>query len=338
MTTALILLLATSAFADEIMLNSGDTVEAEIVSVDHTGMTVKTAEKTVEYAPADLDPQYYYGEWSDRAGKDAESHLRLAVFAFENGMFNQARSHYRKAQALDKALVEKFEAEIVPQIKEGIAAKLLAMARSAFAAKDYHKAEEIVAKILTRLEDTKAAAEARDILADVHLWELDHDQERLLKRLTQYLPKDEAEALRVRDRIASRVAPIEKRIDNARNTVTRGLRTTSANRSKDIFKEAGLEFERQVKAVDKRVAEAGDDAALKEYLAGVREIAVREGVDAYLHAGNVYMVRTSFNDAKKMAAAALAVDPASVKAKKFNEEVIEAEKQNSRWWTTAARR
>lgn len=342
--TILVLALTLTAFAvspaqaEEILLNTGSGIEGTIQSVDQTSMTVKTKDgETVELMRGAVDPHFYYTAWSKRMEQTAENHLRVAVFTFENGLFNQARSQYRKAQSKDKELVKKFEAEIVPDIKEGIAQKLLGMARAAVEANEYRKAETIAVKLLTRLEDTKAAEEARTLIASVHTWELDNDQERLIKRLTSKLPKDEKKALRTRTRISDRAGPIEKHIKDARAMVTKALGEKSQNRQKGIFEQAAKKFEAQVRAVDKLLKDATEDEALTHYLQGLREIAVREGVDAWLAAGNVNVSRRSFPAAIKQGEKALALDPDSAKAKKFVAEATEASRYNNGWFNTVAR-
>lgn len=332
------LAVAGTAIAEEILLNSGSGIEGEITSVDQESMKVKTEDgKNITLLRGAVDPHFYYSAWKERMEQTAENHLRVAVFAFENGLFNQARSQYRQAQRKDKELVKKFEEEIVPEIKEGVAEKLLAMAQAAVAAKDYRRAETIASKLLTRLENTAAAAEARDLIASVHLWEMDNDQQRLAKRLARHLPKDEAKAVRDRDRIVNRTAPIERRLDTARRSMTRGLRETSATRSRGHFRSAAKEFERQVKALDKLIEDAGEDTALVEYLNGLREIGVREGVDAWIAAGNVDLSRSSFQNALEAGNNALALDAESAKAQKFVAEVRQAEQYNNGWFTTYAR-
>lgn len=328
----LVLALAAVAVGEEVLLNDGGAIEGEVVSADKTGVTVKHGEKSTLVGPDELDPHYYYTQWSKRITKgDAQAHLDIAVYAFENGLFNQARSQYRKAQRIDKELTKKFEEEVIPELKEGVAAQLLDKARKAIDDGDYKTAEKIVAKILTRLENTRAAAQAREVLASVHLWELNKDQEKLVKHLARYLPKDEEKALKSREKVAAKLGPIEKRIDRARGKVTKGLRTKTSNRQKGVFQSAAKDFESAIKMIDKAIAEAGDDQAFVEYANELRSIAVREAIDAYVHAGGVLMVRSSFNDALEMANKALALDPDSAAAKKFYQETLRAS-QTGGWW------
>ena len=333
LTLALILGLAGLAHAaDEVILNDGGLVKGDIEKVDQTGITLKTDDKSLLIKAGSLDAHYYYEQWAKRIKKDAEQHLRLGVYAFENGMFNQARSQYRKAQALDKELVKKFEDEIVPRIKEGVAAQLLGLVRAAMARKDWHQAERIAAKILTQLEDTQAAAEAREALASVHLWQLNSDQERLLKRLKRYLPKDEAKALVEQARIVKKLEPVQRKIDKARGLVTKGLRTKSPNRQKGIFEKAAKDLENVVKTLDKLLAEAADDEALKAHIEETRTIAVREAIEAYVHAGNVYLIRRSYDKGLEVANKALLLDPDSAHAKRFQKQVLAGSQMRNGWW------
>jgi hypothetical protein len=153
-----------------------------------------------------------------------------------------------------------------------------------------------------------------------------------VKRLSRYLPKDAKASLKTRERVSARAAPIERRIDKSRRLKTRALRTKSANRQKGIFEQAAKQFESQVKSIDKLMDTAADDEALMAYLGGLREIAVREGVDAWIDAGNVNMVRSSFPNALKQGNRALALDPDSAKAKKFVAEVTQNASQNNLFW------
>ena len=318
--------------ADEVLMLTGDSIEGEIQAVNKDGITVLAQGKTVVIAPSDLDPHYFYTQWSKRIDKDAESHLRLAVYAFENGMFNQARSQYHKAERLDKDLVKKFETEIVPQIKEGIADHLLDLARRAVKREDWKQAKSVASKILTEMEDTKAAEEARQVLASVHLWQLNADQERFVTSMVRYLPKEEADAIKTQERVVKKIAPIETKIRKAQDLVTKGLRTKSTNRSKDVFKTAAKRFEKAIKDLDKLAATAAGDDALLAYIDEVRAVAVRDAINAYIHAGSVYLIRRAYDDALGMANDALALDPESPEANGFYQRVLRGSQMRSGWY------
>jgi len=328
----LLALLASPALADEILLNDGSAVEGKIQAVDHTGISVQTADKVVQIAPADLDVHYYYEEWAKRAGKDAESHLRLAVFAYENGLFNQARSQYRKAQRLDKDLVKKFEEEVIPRIKEGIAQSLLTLARQSIAKKDWDQAKRVIAKILTQLEDTEAADEARKALGSVHVWQLDEDEKRLMRTVAKYLPRDEEKALKAQAAIVKKLAPLDSRMQKAKNLVAKGLQTKSTNRQKSTFQTAAKRFEGIIKDLDKVAADAASDEALAAYVGEMRTTAVREAIDAYVHAGSVYLIRRDYQGALGMANKALALDPDNPHAKRFYEETLRGSQMRNGWY------
>lgn len=326
-----VLALAGVATAEEVLLNDGTSVEAEIQSVDQNGMTVLYEGKTHTAKPEDVDAHFYYEQWAKRVQKDAEGHLRLAVFAYENGMFSQARSQYRKAQRLDKDLVKQFETDIVPKLKEGVAQQLLALARKAIQKEDWDQAKRIASKILTELEDTKAAAEAREAIASVHLWQATKDEERLVRSLAHYLPKDEKQALQMQDRIAKKLDPIQRRIEKAQDLVTKGLRTKSANRQKGIFQQAAKRFDKIVADLDKLAADAAGDDALVAHIGEMRTTAVRDGVDAYVNAGQVYLIRRSYDDAMNMANLALVLDPNSQSAKQFQQRALRGSQMRAGW-------
>lgn len=330
--TLAILVFAGAASAEEVLLNDGSAMEGEIQSVDEKGVTVLSEGKAHTVAPGDLDAHFYYTQWAKRVKKDAESYLRLAVFAYENGMFPQARSQYRRAERLDKELVKQFEKDVIPRIKEGIASNLLDLARQAIKKEDWNQAKRLASKILTELEDTAAAGEAREALASVHLWQLSKDEERLVKSLAHYLPKDEERALQTQARIVKKVEPIQRRIKSAQDLVTKGLRTKSANRQKGVFKQAAQKFEKIVRDLDKLAADAAGDEALLGQLEELRTTAVRDGIGAYVNAGQVYLIRRAYEDAMQMANKALALDPKSAEAKQFQQRTLRGSQMRNGWW------
>ena len=335
---SLVLVLTLLAFvmntvsADEVLLSGGDAIDGTITAVDEKGVRIEADGKAVLVAPDRLDPHFYYTQWAKRVPNDAKARLRLAVYAYENALFSQARSQYRKAQKLDKEVVKDFEQNVVPQIKEGAARKLLDQAQLAAKDKKWHDVERIAAKILTQLEDTEAAQDARKLIASAHINQLDDDEKRLVKRLAKYLPKDEAKALAEREKLGNRLAPIERRLDRARRRVVQGLQTKSQNRSKDVFKDAGRQFERVIADLGKLEEKAGTEEAFKAHIDELRAVAQREGIEAYIHAGNVYLVRGAFNDATAMANRCLAIDPDSDVAQQFERRVVHSAQMRSGWW------
>ena len=327
----LVLALVGVASAEEVLLNDGTAVEAEIQSIDETGMTVTYEGKTLTVKPSDVDAHYYYTLWAKRAEKTADSHLKLALFAYENGLFSQAKTQYDKAKRLDAEAVKVFEDEVIPKLKEGVAAQLLALTRQAIAKEDWDQAKRLASKILTQLEDTQAAAEAREKLASVHLWQMSKDQERLVRSLARYLPKDEEQALKTQERISQKLDPIQRRMTQAEDLSTKALRTNSTNRQKGVFQQAGQRFDKIVKDLDKLAAEAAGDDALLAHIEELRKTAVRDGIDAYVAAGQVYLVRRSYEEAMKMANAALLLDPDSAAAKHFQQQTLRGSQMRGGW-------
>ena len=325
-------LVLSSAYGDEVLLNGGGAIEGKILSVDENGIQVESGGKSVLVSPSQLDVHYYYTQWEKRVPNEAVARLRLGVFAFENALFNQARSQYRKAQKLDPAVVKDFETNVVPKIKEGVAASLLEQARLAAKNGKWNEAERIAAKILTQLEDTAAAEDARRLIADAHINQMDADEKRLIKRLARYLPKDESKALAEREKLGKRLAPIERKLDKARRRVVKGLQTKSQNRSKGIFQDAGRQFESVIKSLDKLEADAGNEEAFKAHVDELRGVAQREGIEAYIHAGNVFLIRGDFNDATNMANKCLLIDPESAVAQQFSQRVQTSAQMRSGWW------
>jgi len=330
---AIVFALTTTAFGDEVLLNDGASIKGKVTAADEKGITVESDGKSVLVSPDQLDPHYYYTQWNKRVPKDAKAHLRLAVYAYEHALFNQARSQYRKAQQLDKEVVKQFEETVIPKIKEGVAEKLLAQAQVAVKNEKWHDAERIAAKILTQLEDTKAAETARQLISNVHINQVSADEKTLVKRLARYLPKDEAKALKQREDLGKKLAPIERKIDKARRRVTQGLQTRSQNRSKNVFKSAAEQYERIIKDLDKLDAQAAGEGqeAFREYVDQVRDVAKRECIEAWIHVGNVLLVRGAFNDATAVANRMLAIDPESEVARAYEQRVLTSAQMRSGW-------
>ena len=225
-----------------------------------------------------------------------------------------------------------FEANTIPRIKEGIAENLLKLARQAIDKEDWDTAKRLASKILTELEDTKAAETAREAIASVHLWQINKDEARFLRTIAPHLPREEEKALREQARITKKLEPIDNRMTKAQNLVTKGLRTKSSNRQKGIFQQAATHYEGIIKDLDKLNADAAGDAALQAYIQGKRDVAVRDAIDAYVNAGQVYLIRRSYNDAMTMANRALALDPESAHAKKFQQRTIAGSQMRGGWW------
>ena len=93
----LVIVCAAVAAGEEVLLNGGDGIDGKIVKVDEHGIVLESDGKTLTLPPENLDPLNYYHKWSKHVENNAKARLRLAVFAFENGLFSQARSQFHAA-------------------------------------------------------------------------------------------------------------------------------------------------------------------------------------------------------------------------------------------------
>jgi len=160
----------TPPFQAMIVFRDGTAFQAEVLSVSDTTATVRYPSKgqTVNAAfdAAELDPHAFYQLRDRTAGDDAKARLSLARFAAGLRMFLEARLQHRKAKELDPKLVEAFDRDELPALKEQLSERLLADAREAAAAKDYKGARDMIEDVVL-YGATKAAEDAKALAREV---------------------------------------------------------------------------------------------------------------------------------------------------------------------------
>lgn len=169
---AFFLLAGTSpAQEDFIMFKNGTTLKGQVLSTtnDSVEFTYESNGRTKkDKVPArQLTPHSFYNWRNQDVGNDAQANLDLAIFCAHNEMLIQAVKHHNRARDLDSALVEKFDKEELPALRENIASKLLDGARKAVKRNDLAQAENDASLILARFSDTKAGDEARKLIDEV---------------------------------------------------------------------------------------------------------------------------------------------------------------------------
>ncbi|MHC4135338.1 MAG: hypothetical protein ACYTDU_11655 [Planctomycetota bacterium] len=327
-----VLLAAGAVCADDIVMKNGSVIEGMVIESNTDGLKAKVAvadgESVVTLKAEDLDPHFFYNLRAKKVGKDAKERLKLAVYAFENGMFNRARHQYNRALVMDEALVDKFEKEIVPKIKDEVANNLLVNAKEMLKGGDLQRAERSCAKILSELWDTEAAEEARKLL-DTCLEKIEKrgktDRGKEAAKLERQQKLEEARLMRKREAV---LGPIEGEIESGRRTYHKGLKTHHLGQAKGMFGQAAKKFERAVKSIDKLESKTDDPVTIAKGKA-LRQIAVDEGIDAYISQGRVYLTRRAYQDAMGSANRAMALAPDSSRASQFQAEVSTAAQYRS---------
>jgi len=198
---AVLPILASHCFADEVPLLDGHTLQGKVLDVTAKGLKLEIHPKdggtVVMHMSADhLDPHWWYGKRDAALGDDAKLRLDLAVWAIEHGLFRQGKAQFEKARKLDPKVAKEFRDDVVPGLRAGIASDLVHSAHLQMDAGNLKAANKMLQAVLTRFGDTHAAADARALMpalqhrSDLKLKELAHwkkfgDDERAREQVDQ---------------------------------------------------------------------------------------------------------------------------------------------------------
>ncbi len=162
---------ATESRETVLVLHDGASLPGEVVSSTADSVSFKCRmggqETTTTFRAAQLDPHSFYSIRFSAVANDANGLLELAKFAAEHRMFIEATAQYNRAKAVDPKLVESFAKTELPKYWEGLAERLLADAKEAFAAGDFESARSLSQDILTRFTNTKAADGAKVLVREI---------------------------------------------------------------------------------------------------------------------------------------------------------------------------
>lgn len=338
MTTVVLGLLAAAgastalAHGNEVLLNDGTIILGEVLSIDEKGVSVKTEEKTLEIDAKHLDTIWYYGEWSERVGDDVDQRIRLALFALENGLFNQAALEYGRAKATNPEKVQEFEEDVLPQLQEGIAERLVAKAKKAHEKGDLEFADRALSLVLTQFPETKAADEARKLIAQIHVGQMDAEQRARDAELEGKTEQTQRDIEAKREDQEKILGSTLRRMDKARDRGLRALRTRSTSKQHREFEAVGKSYEKAIKDLARLREKHADDPDLVARIDELTAQAQKEAIEAYINAGNVFLIRRSYNQALRMANQAVAVDPSSPVAQRFQAKVTTAAQYRGWGW------
>jgi tetratricopeptide (TPR) repeat protein len=319
---------------DEILLHNGTEVRGEILDVDREkGVKIKTENGIRTIPLRNVDAYHFYNLLKSRIPDNAEAHLNAARFCYENGLFSHARHEYRRAGQLDAKAVEQFEKETLPGIREELAKALIATAKRHAAKEDYDFAERALAEILTEMSETASADEARRLIAHYYFALADKDEQRRMKRARDQArqdKRDEAKLERERERV---VDPIARKIESAQAQALKGLRKKNTNESRNTLQAAARKFESALKSIAsaRKQLEKKPDAVLGQHLDELEKVAKREGVEAYVHVGSIYMIRRDYKNPLQSARMALSIDSESEYAREFEARVVSEAQVRQGW-------
>ncbi len=321
---ALLLCVVPAAFAEEtmVMLRDGTMRKGEIVSVSENGIRLKTGTGELSLSQKKLDGLAFYVLWAQHVKDDAKGNLQLAVFCYERGYPNQSRLHYYIAKALDPKLVEKFETEILPKIRDDIAKELLKTAHRARGESNYQLAERACSMILTEFDECHAADEAGRLLSSLHMREVGESDDKRASRMEELEKKQAKEELKAERARTKVIDPLERRIRRGQEKVVSGLRTKNSGQKRNKLESAAKYFENTIKQIEKAKSTHTEDAQLTVELDELLKLAQKEGVEAWVNVGSVYIIRRDYKNSLSCAQRALAIDGDNQFARDFNQRVM----------------
>jgi hypothetical protein len=340
--TALLLTAGATALAatEMVMLKDGTTGMAEIVSTAEDSITVRfetpegTAGETTLRASR-LDEHSFYSVRSKHMEQTVENHVKLAIWAAENGLFKRAKHQMDQARKLDPEIDSKIEAR--PEIMQGIADRLAAAAKRAYEKGDLEHAYELAQLVATRFKETTwgdKAVEALDKL-EAEMAQIEAEESAARERKIEEAADEEARA--AADARHRALVPIEKRQDAGRRKNSQGLRANNRSTAKRHFEAAAADFQAALRSVESTRRSAGDDQELLALLDDLEGEMRSDGVNAWINAGNIDLWRDHFNGARDAGEKALAIDPNSSAAKSFMNKVHIARAASGSDWDSGGR-
>jgi hypothetical protein len=160
----------TPLFQTMLVLRDGTAFQVEVLGATDDSVSARYPSKgqtvNVVFHDAELDPHAFYEIRDRTAGDDAKARLALARFAAGHRMFLEARLQHRRAKQLDAKLIEAFDRDELPALKEELSQRVLADARDAATRKDYKSAKDMI-EDLVLYGNTKAAAEAKALATEI---------------------------------------------------------------------------------------------------------------------------------------------------------------------------
>ena len=161
------LLLAARVPAQEMSFETtaGNSYAGKVVSDDGTTVEIETAGGAKVKVPYDaLTPKTQYRLKRAKTGEDGKSQLALAEWCLSKTLYEEARTHYRKALAADATMADEINAKVVVARKTA-ANELLARAKGLMAT-DPKQARRILSELVTELPLEDATTEAKKLLAE----------------------------------------------------------------------------------------------------------------------------------------------------------------------------
>src|SRR5262245_21534856 len=307
-------LLAGPASAEEVLLADGNALDAKVLEVPEDAIRVTYSPKgggtvTMDYPAARLDPPYFYGLRDQAAGQDAKAHIKLALWAVEQGMFSRGKSQVKKAAAIDPGLVKSIEEGKLPELRDVIADRILGSAERDIQAGRLEVAAGKLEIILPRLPHTEAGNKDRDVMKALEAKEDEEEAKQEAKKAAEdeaKLKEEEKKAAAERKKLLDGVW---KGLKQGKKWMNEGLEEDSDSRALELLEKALGRGKEGLDDLDELVKTHAADATLVSEAQTWRRKVVAAMVRVRLHRAEIYLWRSSLNQARDEVKAAMALDP-----------------------------
>ena len=326
LTIAALACLVLPALAEELTTADGTTHQCEILKVEEDGVTARGKLKSGETVElkipvARLDPHCYYSLRNAAIGDDAKARMKLAVWCVENDLFAQAKAQVKKAAQADPKLVEDLAGGKYPEIREKMAARILASAQADMAAGRLDVSRQKLEILLNRLSETQAGGEARDMIRALE----GKETEASAKAEADATAKLDEDARKAADARHKLLAPIDEDLRKGRELATEGLTEDDVNKALEILGKALPNGEAALKKLDAILKDHAGDAQLQADADDLRKKTIAGMVKVLIHRCDLYIWRGSLPNAKKELDEARKLDPSNPAIDSANERILAAD-------------
>jgi len=290
--------------------NSGNSYTGTVVSNDGESVELEADGKKLKLPYDSLTPVSQYRLEKAKTGDDAKSQLALAEWCLPKTLYEQARTHYRKALAADATMAEEINAKVVVARKTA-ANELLARGKSLQAAGNGKEARRVWSLLVKELPLEPAATEARKLLAD-------DTTQRKQSALSAPKPAAAAKAERdvplrangqpFSDATRKLFQPVIDSYQKMLDSTQEGLAQGGGDGIKE-FEKALKEGEKIRRTAEKLKPQGAGDEEVTEALDLVDSKLEEAEVDVRVNLVDCYLMRTSYNQASDVVREGLAEYP-----------------------------
>lgn len=334
LTFATLACLALPALADEIVGVDGTSHSCEILEVEEDGVTVRGKMKSGETVElkvpvARIDPHCYYGLRDAALGDDAKARMRFALWCVDNDLLAQAKVQAQKAAKADPQLLEDLAGGKYPEIREKIAARVLASAERDISAGQFDVARQKLEMLLARLSDTEAGGKACEVIRQC---EAKHAEAETKAAADAQAKLDET-ARKAAEGRAKLLSEVDSDLAKGRAVATDGLTEDDHGKALGLLEKALGHGEAAMKKLDAIEKRYPDDAELQTEAAKRRTKLLQGMVKVHVHRSDLYVWRGSIPNAQKELEAARKLVPSSPEIDAAAQRILAAEEEDDTFET-----